>query len=68
VKKQTEKLSYALEEAFDVIGVNRSAGYKLMADGKLETFIPKSCIAATQRTARDTAAARHSIHSFAFFA
>jgi hypothetical protein len=38
VKKETEKLSYALEEAFDVIGVNRSAGYKLMADGKLETF------------------------------
>ena len=38
MKKEAEKLSYPLEEAFEVIGVNRSAGYNLMRDGKLETF------------------------------
>ena len=32
------RLSYPIEEAFDVIGVNRSAGYKLISEGKLETY------------------------------
>ena len=36
--KDTNKLSYPIEEAFEIIGVNRSAGYKLIADGKLESF------------------------------
>lgn len=38
MKQKSDKLSYPLEDAFDLIGVNRSAGYNLMRDGKLETF------------------------------
>lgn len=38
MKKEIDKLSYPLEEGFEVIGVNRSAGYALMRDGKLETY------------------------------
>ena len=38
MKEKGEKLSYRLEEAFELLGVNRSAGYGLMRDGKLETF------------------------------
>lgn len=38
MKEKSDKLSYPLEEAFELIGLNRSAGYNLMRDGKLETF------------------------------
>lgn len=38
MKKETEKLSYPIDEAFDVIGVNRSMGYRLISEGKLESF------------------------------
>ncbi len=38
MKKDHEKLSYPIDEAFEVIGVNRSMGYRLIADGKLESF------------------------------
>jgi len=37
-KMRDTKLSYPIDEGFEVLGVTRTAGYKLIAEGKLDSF------------------------------